>query len=230
MIGLPGQTDNVDFMSKDEIISIDGWMMHVRQPTGDGPYPVLVLLHGWTGDENSMWVFAPRLPEKALIIAPRGYYPSKAGGYSWHPEIKKPWPWISDFQPIVEKIFQEVSNRNFQAGDFSSLHLMGFSQGTALVYSMAILHPELVTSIAGLSGFLPDGASSWLEPRRLKGLPTFIAHGSEDELVPVELARKSVQALKYAGANVTYCEDDVGHKLSAKCFRGLEAFLDKHVM
>ena len=101
---------------------------------------------------------------------------------------------------------------------------MGFSQGAALAYTMAMMYPERIASLAGLSGFLPDGATTWLGPNRLKGLPVFIAHGTEDELVPIERARLSVELLEKAGATVTYCEDNVGHKLSAKCFRGLEAF------
>ena len=116
------------------------------------------------------------------------------------------------------------SNRNFLDGDFSNLHLLGFSQGAALAYSMAMMYPERIASLAGLSGFLPDGASTWLGSERLKGLPIFIAHGSEDERVPVDKARMSVGLLEKAGAKVNYCEDNVGHKLSAKCFRGLEAF------
>jgi hypothetical protein len=33
-----------------------------------------------------------------------------------------------------------------------------------------------------------------------------------------------VALLEKAGATVTYCEEDVGHKLSAGCFRGLESY------
>jgi phospholipase/carboxylesterase len=216
-------------MYDDEIITINDWVMRIHRPVGTGPFPVILMIHGWTGDENSMWVFAPRMPENAFLIAPRGLYLTKANGYSWHPDINKPWPWINDFQPAMEKIFVEISNRNFPSGDFSALHLVGFSQGAALAYTMAIMHPERITSLAGLSGFLPDGASGWLEPERLKRLTTFIAHGTEDKRVPVEFARKSVQALQDAGADVTYCEEKIGHKLSVKCFRSLEAFIDRQV-
>jgi predicted esterase len=55
----------------------------------------------------------------------------------------------------------------------------------------------------------------------------FVAHGTRDELVPIERGRHTVQTLEQAGAQVTYCEDDVGHKLSAACFRALEAFFKK---
>jgi predicted esterase len=45
-----------------------------------------------------------------------------------------------------------------------------------------------------------------------------------DEMVNVQIARRSVELLKQAGADVTYCEDEVGHKLSAGCQRALETF------
>jgi phospholipase/carboxylesterase len=209
---------------EDDIVLIDDAVMRIRKPDGTGPFPTIVMLHGWTGDENSMWVFAPKLPKTALIIAPRGLYRTKASGYSWHPDLSKPWPWINDFQPAAEKLFATISASHFPYGDFSQLHLIGFSQGTALAYSMAILEPTRVASVGGLAGFLPDGASSWLTAQRLEGLPMFIAHGTVDELVPVEKGRLSAELMEKAGANVTYCEDNVGHKLSVKCFRGLEAF------
>ena len=212
----------------DGVISIENLVMRIQYPTGSGPFPVILMIHGWTGDENSMWVFSSRLPRSALLIAPRGLYPNQGvTGYSWHADLLKPWPWVNDFQPAVEKLLSTISNRYFPQGDFSALHLIGFSQGAALAYSMAITHPGQIGSLAGLSGFLPDGASGWLANERLKGLPVFVAHGTQDERVPVEKARMSVSLLESAGADVIYCEDDVGHKLSAKCFRGLEAFYKK---
>jgi phospholipase/carboxylesterase len=203
-------------LTNDETISINNWVMRVHQPDGVGPFPVFLMIHGWTGDENSMWVFASRLPKNALEIAPRGLFRTTGGGYSWYPKLNKPLPWLDDFSPAVEQIFETISLKNFPLGDFSSLHLVGFSQGAALACSMSVLYPERIASLAGLSGFLPEGASTWL--------PVFIAHGTRDERVPVERARSAVVQLENAGASVTYCEDDVGHKLSANCFRGLEAF------
>jgi len=208
-------------------ISINNWVMRIQRPEGVRPFPVLLMLHGWTGDENSMWIFSPRLLKNALMIAPRGLYKTKGSGYGWHPEISKPWPWVDDFTPAVDRLIDEISGKNFPDGDFSELHVIGFSQGAALAYALSIMYPERVTTLVGLSGFLPDGASAWLNPDRLRGLPVFIAHGTEDDLVPIERARNSVGLLQNSGADITYCEDTVGHKLSAKCFHGLEAFYKK---
>jgi predicted esterase len=42
--------------------------------------------------------------------------------------------------------------------------------------------------------------------------------------VPVGRARASVALLEQAGAQVTYCEDEVGHKVSIPCLHGLKKF------
>lgn len=208
----------------DSTITINNLVMRVHQPEGTGPFPVLLMLHGWTGDENSMWIFTSRLPKNALLIAPRGTVSAVGGGYSWYPKLNRTLPWFDDFLTAGEQLFETVTINNFPTGDFSAVHLVGFSQGAALACTMSILYPERIASLAGLSGFLPDGSSAWLSPGRLIGLPVFLAHGTLDERVPVARARNAAAQLEQAGAQVTYCEDDVGHKLSAKCFHGLEAF------
>ncbi|MDP1715643.1 MAG: hypothetical protein Q8L41_12950 [Anaerolineales bacterium] len=43
--------------------------------------------------------------------------------------------------------------------------------------------------------------------------------------MPVDLAQASIDLLEQAGAQIIYCKDEVGHKLSANCLRALEAYL-----
>lgn len=206
---------------------IGEWTLRVRDGLGDKPWPVLVMLHGWTGNENVMWVFAPRLPRRFLILAPRGIYPSPLGGYAWHSHAAGAWPAIEDFLPAVNALLGLLNARNFPGGEFSQVHLAGFSQGTALAYAFTLLHPTRVASLAALAGFMPERAGEWIAGQPLAGLPVFVSHGRFDELVPVERARNAVTLLDRAGADVSYCEEDVGHKLAADCFRGLGAFFDK---
>jgi predicted esterase len=51
-----------------------------------------------------------------------------------------------------------------------------------------------------------------------------VAHGERDEIVRMDRAYHAVDVLEQAGAQVTGCFDDVGHKLGASCFRGLENY------
>ena len=210
--------------NKIQTLEIDDWVVRVRTPQDSSPHPVVLMLHGWTGDEESMWIFASRLPENEILIAPRGLYTSSLGGYSWQSQRVDGWPKVKDFEPAIEKLLDLLNPSNFPAGDFSNFRIVGFSQGAALTYAFALLQPEKVRVFAGLSGFLPQEADSLVEKQPLRGMKAFIAHGTQDEMVAVERARKAVERLQDAGAQVTYCEDDVGHKLSLTCFKGLESF------
>jgi phospholipase/carboxylesterase len=203
---------------------IGRWTVQERLPAGPGPHPVMLLAHGLTGDESVMWVFTRRLSQEYLMIAPRGLHPVMLGGYGWHGSIDRPWPTWQDLQPAVEDLLELLSTANFPQADFSRMHAMGFSQGAALLYTLALLNPERVQALAGLSGFMPEEAGELIARRPLEGKPVFLAHGTKDELVPVDKARQAVELLEQAGAAVTYCEEEVGHKLSLPCFRGMEKF------
>jgi len=211
-------------MEASQRVVIKDWIVRTHIPEGGGPCPVFLLLHGWTGDENAMWIFTPRLPKNALILAPRGLYAAGMGGFSWYTEQARAWPKVEDFATAVERLLELLNPALFPQGNFDELHLVGFSQGAAAAYAFTLLYPERVSSAAGLAGFMPEGAKSLAVGGRLAGLPVFVTHGTRDRLVPVERGRESARILEEAGALVTYCEDDVGHKLSATCFRGLESF------
>ena len=112
--------------------------MKIYYPEPDkGPFPVILLLHGWTGDENAMWVFAPRLPTGAMILAPRGLYSSPLGGYGWHPYHSRIWPSIGDFRPALDRLLELLTPAAFPLADFNRLHLAGFSQGWELYQGTA---------------------------------------------------------------------------------------------
>jgi len=211
-------------MEKIKTIEVNGWISQLRRPSSGDPEQIILMLHGWTGDEQVMWVFAKRLPQNALILAPRGLYETPLGGYGWHPFKSKVWPWVDDFIPAIQALEGLLSDEQLTKSGIPKVSAVGFSQGAALVYAYALLRPFRFDSLAGLSGFLPEGAEALARNKPLAEKRVFIAHGTQDELVPVSRARKSVELLQIAGAQVTYCEDEVGHKLSTSCFNGLEAF------
>lgn len=207
-----------------EIQQINGWTVRLRVPEGTGPHPVLLMVHGLAGDQDSMWVFTGRLPQEALIIAPRAPHTTARGGFTWDPERDQGFSNVEAFRPALQDLLGLLDNQYFPQADFSRMSVAGFSQGAALSYTFALLYPERVRALAGLAGFMPEGAEALIESRPLEGKPAFVAHGTRDETVTVDRAREAVELLEQAGAQVTYCEDDVGHKLSASCFRGLGSF------
>lgn len=212
-------------------LTLGSWTLKVRPPiNGATLQRVIFLIHGWTGDERSMWVFASRLPKNAQLVAPRAPYVSnhpQFGGYSWVEQRAGEFSRLETFGPALasfDQLLDELASR-YPDADFSRLSFAGFSQGAAFSFAYAMHHPDRVAQLAALAGFLPTGGESQLAA--LAGLPVFIAHGTKDETVPVSMAREARLALEAAGANVRYCESDTGHKLGANCATELSAFFKK---
>jgi phospholipase/carboxylesterase len=216
------------------LLTYNGWTLRVRH-AAQQPARFLLLLHGWTGDENSMWLFTRHLPLDLWIAAPRAPYTAPEGGYSWRPLLPGPlrraqgnaWglPSLSDLKPAAEAVLRLVDEVSASVGvDAAQFDAAGFSQGGALVNTLALLYPQRIRRAAVLAGFMPGGVDDLLARRVLLGKPFFVAHGTQDHLIPLERARQSVELLEQAGAQVTFCQADVGHKVSADCLRGLESF------
>lgn len=202
--------------------------MRVRHALRE-PARIMLLLHGWTGDETSMWVFTQKLPDEMWITAPRAPHPADNRGYSWR--IMQPGTWgvpsLSDFKPAAKSLIQLMDEISPKINvDVTQFDVIGFSQGGALTNTLALLYPKRIRKAAVLAGFMPTGVDELLNKRVLSGKEFFIAHGSQDDLVPIKRAQQSIELLKKSGAKVTFCEAEVGHKVSADCLNGLEAFWD----
>ncbi len=210
------------------LVTFNNWTFRLGIPDSK-PERMLIPLHGWMGDENSMWILVRKLSKKYIILMPRAPFPVTEGGYSWR-EVK-PGTWgyssLEDMRPPAEAFMALIDAWSASAGvNSNQFDLMGFSQGATMAYVLALLFPGRVRKLAALSGSFPVNGETLLASNRISGKPIFVAHGREDPLIRVENARKAVLILKEAGAQVEYCESDAGHKVSKECQEEMEDFLD----
>lgn len=213
-----------------ELISFDNWTLRIRPSQSTTPR-LLLLIHGWTGDENSIWVFTRKLSSDYWMIAPRAPHAVGSGGFSWRPLQRVQgdvfgMPSLETLLPSAQALIRLVDEYSALVGlDAKQFDLMGFSQGAAMVNLIGMLYPHRVRKMGVLAGFVPFGLDDYIARKTLVGKNIFVAHGTQDQIVPPERARESIGLLEQAGAQVTYCEDEVGHKLSANCLRALEDYL-----
>lgn len=210
-----------------QLIQFEGWTLRVKE-SPHSTLRLLLLIHGVTGDENSMWVFAHDLPKGYWIVAPRAPHKAEEGGYSWRsaqfgnldgPSLE----WLGESAgALIRLVNAYCASAGIDSSDFD---VMGFSQGAAMSNVLAFLYPQRIRKTAILSGFVPNGLEELISQRPLEGKPIFVAHGTKDETVTVDRARASIALLEQAGAVVTYCEDNVAHKVSVNCLRSLKEFL-----
>lgn len=214
--------------NKTSLITFGEWTLRVRESTSVSPR-LMLLIHGITGDENVMWVFARNLPADYWMVAPRAPYESQRqeGGYSWRlvSNDGEAHSRLEQLRDSAEALmhFVDAYAASVQV-DANTFDVMGFSQGAAMCCLLAFLYPERIRKVGILAGFVPGGLEDWVSQRPLRGKPFFVTHGTKDETVPIERAHHSVEVLEQAGAKVTYCEDEVGHKVSAACLRALKDF------
>ncbi|MFT3895559.1 MAG: hypothetical protein QM730_28390 [Anaerolineales bacterium] len=209
-----------------QLVEFEDWVLRVR-PTTHKPAHLMLLLHGYTGDENSMWVFARDLPSRYWMVAPRAPHFTEPSGFSWRPLHASDFgrPSLDQFRPSAEALINLVDAYAASAGiDASTFNVMGFSQGAAMSNLLAFLYPQRIRKTGILAGFVPSGLEALVTQRPLEGKPFFVTHGTKDEMVTIDRARASISLLEQAGAKVTYCEDEVGHKVSVTCLRALREF------
>jgi len=217
----------VQDLNNTTLVDFKNWRLRVRESSAPD-YRLMLLIHGLTGDENSMWVFGRHMPSKYWLLAPRAPYPVESGGYSWRPPFEASEfgrPTLEQLRAGAEGLIRLVDEYAASAGiDAKTFDVMGFSQGAAMSNVFAFLYPQRIRKTAILAGFVPLGLEDLVPKRPLEGKPFFVAHGTRDEMVQIDRARESIAILEAAGAKVTYCEDNVGHKVSATCLRALGTF------
>ncbi len=148
-----------------------------------------------------------------------------------HPDLSRShtptqWPTLAMFDEGVAALerFIRALPALYNA-DLDRVVLMGFSQGAAVSFALALKHPQLVKAIASLVGFMPEGAANLSTSQSpLSNLPVFMAVGQKDPTIPLEKARESAAVLREANADLTYQEYDTGHKLNAQGSRDLAAW------
>jgi predicted esterase len=199
----------------------------IHRSCGDADAPLIILVHGRAGSAQVMWAFDRTLPEHSNVVSFEAFLPDVLGGFSW-------WDMASD-QPIEPAIMRARDRLHFAIEryvDLLSLSprkiiALGFSQGAVLLSASVLTGAIRLDALGILAGFVSKVGEQGL----IKGRPeVFVAHGSADEVLSVEKARKGVQRLKSYGLPVTYVEEEgVGHKLGIQGMRGLKEWVGKVV-
>ena len=94
--------------------------------------------------------------------------------------------------------------------------MAGFSQGGILAEAIGLTAPEKVAGVACFSGrFLNELKPFIKDKTQLKNEKIYLAHGTQDQLLTINLAEENYKALTALGLKVHYKKDDIGHSISA---------------
>ena len=195
--------------------------------------PVIIMLHGYGSDENDLFSFASELPSKYSIISLKAPYPMQPYGNAWYAIHfdNVDGKWSDDAQAIESRdkvancIDEIIEKYNV---DPNNLTLLGFSQGTILSFSVALSYPEKVKNIIGLSGYINEAIfKENYKDNDFKNLNIYSSHGSVDQVIPVDWARKTKPFLSGLNINCEYSEFPIGHGVAPQNFYDFKTWLEK---
>lgn len=194
--------------------------------------PVLVLLHGYGSNEEDLFSFSSELPDHYYVISARAPFDLQYKSYAWYAiNFDADENKFSDHNQARESrdliaVFIDELVANFPI-DSNKVTLVGFSQGAILSYAVALSYPEKIERVAAMSGYLnTEILKNDFLKNSFSKLTIFSSHGTVDQVIPVEWARKAKPFLDNLGVKTIYKEYPIGHGISPQNFYDFKNWLD----
>jgi phospholipase/carboxylesterase len=208
--------------------------------TGPRPAACVIVLHGLGADGNDFVPFAQEL-DLAACGPVRFVFPHAPvtpvtinNGMrmrAWYDILGRGFGTPEDDAGLrrslaaVQQLLAREKDRGVAPG---RTVVAGFSQGCALALLTGLRHQERLAGIAGLSGYLPLAPTTAAERSHANALtPIFMGHGQQDDVVDIERAEASRDALLALGYQVEWHDYPMAHSVSMEEIRDLNGWLLK---
>jgi phospholipase/carboxylesterase len=211
---------------------------HIELATGEEPEGTVIVLHGLGADG---WDFVPivrelDLPEDVALrfIFPHApvrpvtvnngmempaWYDIAMSDISRVPDEEG----IRDSQGEVEAIIARERERGMEA---RRIVLAGFSQGGAIALHTGLRRNEALGGIVALSTYLALEDSLAREATRgSRSTPILMAHGTQDPIVPFQLAEASAATLRAQGYDIEWHAYPMAHSVCPEEIAAISDFL-----
>ncbi len=203
--------------------------------TGDSANASIIWLHGLGADGHDFAdaVTALQLLNVRFILPHAPHRPVTInGGYimrAWYDlfglEINSPQDenGIRETQMQIEALIAQEQQRGIAA---ERIILAGFSQGGAIALHAALRQPQRLAGVLALSTYLPLKPLLAAEKHAAnRDLPIFMAHGTFDSVISLEVCEMSVKLLQQQGYPVFWHEYPMAHSVCAKELADIRDFV-----
>jgi phospholipase/carboxylesterase len=209
--------------------------------TGKAPTACVIWMHGLGADGNDFvpivreldlsgvqpirFVF-PHAPMRAVTInngaVMRAWYDVAYGDLEG--KTKRPdEAGVRTSQHEVAGLLERESGRGIAA---ENIVLAGFSQGGAIALQTGLRYPQRLAGIMALSTYLPLAESLEHEAARVNArTPIFMAHGTQDPVLPYAMGSGSREFLGKLGYEVEWHEYPMPHSVCLEEVRDIETWL-----
>ncbi|HET9653655.1 MAG TPA: dienelactone hydrolase family protein [Usitatibacter sp.] len=215
---------------------------HIELATGAEPQATIIWMHGLGADgwdfvpivrelplpkEMPLRFIFPHAPERPVTInngyVMRAWYDIAMNDIARLPDERG----IRESQLAVERLIARERDRGI---DTSRIVLAGFSQGGAIALQTGLRHANRLAGIVALSTYLTLENSLEAEASSAnKATPIFMAHGTEDQVIPLQLGEVSRASLERRGYSVEWHTWPMPHAVCAEEIEAVAQFLARAV-
>jgi len=195
-------------------------------------FKVIFLLHGYGSNEEDLYSLKEFFPSNYITISLRAPISIGLNSYAWYSinfenNIDR---WIDTDEAINAKniIINDIL-LHLKDLDFTSerVSLLGFSQGAILSWSIGMEYPNLIKNILPLSGFYHSEITKNNLNHKFR-LNSFSSHGINDQVIPVDWARRGIKSLSKYNINIEFKEYESGHEINNENLRDVIKWLVKN--
>ena len=195
--------------------------------------PLLILLHGYGSNELDLFSFANELPDSLVIVSLRAPYEMGYGGYAWYDiNLDSENNKFSDLNQARESLKKITTTIDYLKTKYSTnpnnTFLLGFSQGAILSYALSFNFPNKIQHVIALSGYLN---TELIPKENIQKVNTdyYISHGTVDQVIPVDWARKAGPFLDSKELKNEYSEYPVGHGVAPQNFFNFKKWIENRL-
>lgn len=133
---------------------------------------------------------------------------------------------LSSSQRIANLINEQIA-----AGiPANKIILVGFSQGGAVAYQTALTFPEPLAGLIALSTYMAtEGEIETSRSVANKDLPIWVAHGTVDQVVPVQLGEQALVNLENMSYQPEWNAYPIGHEVAIEEIEALGRWVSKQL-
>jgi phospholipase/carboxylesterase len=208
--------------------------------TSAAPSASIIWMHGLGADGHDFVDIVPELhlPSRPGVRFVFPHAPKRPvtinGGYvmrAWydirddHGQRREDGDGVRASQKSIEALIQREKGRGVAA---SSIVLAGFSQGGAMALHTGVRHGERLAGVMALSCSLPlpDALAAEAAPTN-RDVPIFMAHGTNDPMIPMARALRAREVLTGLDYRVEWHEYPMPHSVCAEEVAEISAWLQR---
>ncbi|MCW4456504.1 alpha/beta hydrolase [Flavobacterium sp. MXW15] len=212
----------------------------LEQETGAAPEWSVLWLHGLGADGHD---FAPIVPELVRPHWPalRFVFPhapvrpvtvnNGVPMRAWYDIVSMDFRSRADAGGVADSVAQVealIEREQARGVPAQRILLAGFSQGGAITLATGIGREQPLAGLIALSTYLPDAANAAATlASAATAQPVFMAHGSGDPVIPVQIGEHSAQLLQGLGFALEWHRYPMAHQVCAEEIRDLGDWLER---